>query len=128
VRLLLDTHVLIWWLLNDARLTRRARELLASPQSEVFVSSASALEISTKHRLGKLPGVTVLVEEFTTILDREQMIGLPITIEHALMAGTMRDAHSDPFDRILAAQSRIDQLSLVTGDQALKHLVPATIW
>jgi len=128
VRLLLDTHVLIWWLLSDARLTARVRELLASTESEVFVSSGSALEISTKHRLGKLPEVTALGEDFQAILEREQMVGLPITVEHALRAGMMRDTHADPFDRILAAQSEIDRLTLVTGDQALKQLVPAAIW
>ncbi len=128
MRLLVDTHVLIWWLMDEPRLSRRARELLTSPQAQVFVSSASALEIATKHRLGKLPGVKRLLDDFAGVLATAGMVGLPMTIEHALVAGSMRVEHADPFDRILAAQSKIERLSLVTSDAELRRLVPAVVW
>ena len=128
VRLLLDTHVLIWWLLDEPRLSRKARDLLTSPEAQVFVSSASALEMATKHRLGKLPGVKRLLDDFAGILATAGMSGLPMTIEHALAAGSIRAAHADPFDRILAAQSQIEQLLLVTSDAELSRLVPTTVW
>ena len=128
MRLLVDTHVLIWWLLDEPRLSPKARDLLSASDTQVLVSSASALEIATKHRLGKLPGVAALVEDFPGVLSRAQMIELPMTIEHAISAGTMRAAHADPFDRILAAQSQLEQLSLVTSDAELSRLVPTTVW
>lgn len=128
MRLLVDTHVLIWWLLDEPRLSARARNLLATPDAEVFVSSASAMEIATKHRLGKLPGVTALVADFPGVLVAARMIELPITIQHAIAVGSMRDTHADPFDRILAAQARIERLTLVTSDAALSRLVPDAFW
>jgi PIN domain nuclease of toxin-antitoxin system len=94
----------------------------------MFVSSASAMEIATKHRLGKLPGVAALVEQFDVILASEDIVALPINVSHAIVAGSMREAHADPFDRFLAAQAAIEQLSLVTGDAALRRLVPAAVW
>jgi PIN domain nuclease of toxin-antitoxin system len=84
--------------------------------------------MATKHRLGKLPGVKRLLDDFAGILATAGMSGLPMTIEHALAAGSMRAAHADPFDRILAAQSQIEQLLLVTSDAELSRLVPTTVW
>jgi PIN domain nuclease of toxin-antitoxin system len=128
VRLLIDTHVLIWWLLDEPRLSRTSRELLASSESEIFVSAASAMEIATKHRLGKLPHAAPLVADFGKIVAAADFIEMPITARHAIAAGSIRHTHADPFDRFLAAQATIEQISLMTSDETLRSLVPASVW
>ena len=128
MKLLLDTHVLVWWLLDDPALTRRAAAALRDPASEVFVSSASAWEIATKYRLGRIPQAEPLVLGFRRLIDAESWIPIPVTVEHALAAGMLDANHSDPFDRMLAAQARLEDLRLVTGDRALAALVPAVVW
>lgn len=127
--ILLDTHVVIWAFASPARLSLVARSLLEDPETDVLVSAASAWEIATKYRLGKLPGaeriVTGYLAHLTTLRARE----LPMTAAHALAAGLFDVAHRDPFDRMLAAQARAEGLSLVTADPAMA-LFPgiATCW
>lgn len=128
MKLLLDTHVLVWWLLDDPALSKRAAAALRSPASEVFVSSASAWEIATKYRLGRIPQAEPLVHGFRRLIEAERWIPISVTVEHALAAGTLKADHSDPFDRMLAAQARLEGLKLVTGDRALASLVPSALW
>ncbi len=128
MRLLLDTHVLVWWLLDDPALSKRASAALRDPASEIFVSSASAWEVATKYRLGRMPQAEPLVRGFRRLIDAERWIAIPVTLEHALAAGTLKAGHSDPFDRMLAAQARLENMKLVTGDRALAALVPAAVW
>ena len=128
MKLLLDTHVLVWWLLDDPALSKRAATALRDPASEVFVSSASAWEIATKYRLGRMPQAEPLVHGFRRLIDDARWIPIPVTVEHALAAGTLKGDHRDPFDRMLAAQSRLEDLKLVTGDRALAALAPSTLW
>jgi len=128
LKLLLDTHVLVWWLLDDPALSKRAATALRDPASEIFVSSASAWEIATKYRLGRMPQAEPLVQGFRRLIEGERWIAIPVTVEHALAAGTLKGDHSDPFDRMLAAQARLEDMKLVTGDRALAALVPSAVW
>ena len=126
---LLDTHTLLWALTEPTRLGARARPIVAARSSSLVVSAASAWEISTKQRLGKLPRADALVGGYAHHLDRLGVDRLPITEEHALLAGSLQWTHRDPFDRMLAAQAMIESLTLVTEDSALASLPGlATVW
>lgn len=125
---LLDTHALLWWLFDDSRLSKRAAGILRQPEHSVFVSSASAWEIATRHRLGKLRGVEPLVTDMSTWIKKAGFRELPITIAQAQRAGTWAVQHRDPFDRVLAAQSILDKLPLVSRDPAFEAFGIQTIW
>jgi PIN domain nuclease of toxin-antitoxin system len=125
---LLDTHTLLWALLEPARLSVPVREILRDPKTTVRVSSACAWEISTKYRLGKLPGGSAVVAEYEAHLRRFRAEELPITSAHALLAGSFPNAHRDPFDRILAAQSTLEGLPLLTNDPAFGDFPVTTVW
>jgi PIN domain nuclease of toxin-antitoxin system len=116
LRLLLDTHALIWWLAGEEALGRAAREAIEDESNAVFVSSASAMEVATKYRLGKLPSAALLAREFVTAIAEQGFAELPITVGHALRAGEMRIAHKDPFDRLLIAQAQLERLVLVSNE------------
>ena len=118
---LLDTHVLLWLLSDPQRVAASVREQLADRANALLVSSASALEVATKVRVGKLndSGLTA------TFASRLSAIGatvLPIGVDHALLAGLMPWAHRDPFDRLLVAQATIENATLVTVDRAMRKL------
>jgi PIN domain nuclease of toxin-antitoxin system len=119
MRYLIDTHVFLWWLFDDPKLPKSCRELIADPENEILVSSASAWEIATKHRLKKLHSADALVKDIADWVRRAGFVELPITIEHAQRAGCFDVPHRDPFDRMLAAQSTIESIPLVTMDKAL---------
>ena len=120
-RYLLDTHVLLWLLGAPDRVPEGVRTELANRDNELIVSAASAIEISTKVRLGKLDMPTLPA----TLPRRVADLGastLPITVEHGLLAGTLRWEHRDPFDRLLVAQATLEELLLVTVDRAITSL------
>jgi PIN domain nuclease of toxin-antitoxin system len=127
VTVLLDTATLIWALTEPARLTPEARAALDA-DGALLVSSASAWEITTKHRLGRLPAVTDLVNDWDGILDRFGLGRLPITHTHALRAGSFPVDHADPFDRMLAAQSELDDIPLVSPDHAFDRFPVRRVW
>lgn len=122
VRVLLDTHTLLWALTDPVRLGPTARNLIEDPQSELLVSAASTWEISTKRRLGKLPQSDVVVAGFERHLDHLGAQRLDITAEHAMLAGALDWSHRDPFDRMLAAQCMIESVALVTKNSAFVDL------
>ncbi len=128
MRVLLDTHVLLWWLFDDPALSKRARDIIADPDNDVLVSSVAGWEISTKHRLGKLPEAEEAVTDLATLLRRARMEVLPITLEHALAAGALPGPHRDPFDRMLMAQSRLEKLPLLSSDRVFKQYKVRTLW
>ena len=128
MKVLLDTHALIWWSSNDPRLSMVARELIQNPDTQVLVSAASAWEIATKARLGKLHGVQRLLSDFDALLAADGFTHLPITHQHALLAGSFDLAHRDPFDRMLAAQALIENAVLLSNDPELRVFAVATHW
>lgn len=128
MRLLLDTHALVWWWTDDKRLPAAPRAAIASPDNTVLVSAASAWEIATKHRLGKWPEVATLLDGFDTNLRRSRFASLPISHEHARLAGGLDGEHRDPFDRMLLAQARLEELAIVTGDPVFRAYGATVVW
>jgi PIN domain nuclease of toxin-antitoxin system len=128
VRLLLDTHALLWALAEPHRLSNRASGLIRSPDSEIFVSAVSAWEVATKYRLGKLPGAGAIVEAYHAHLNTLRANELPISAAHALRAGTLVSQHRDPFDRMLAAQAMLEGLPLLTSDAAFGAMPGVETW
>jgi PIN domain nuclease of toxin-antitoxin system len=115
VNLLLDTHVLLWWLSDDRTLTKPARKAIADPTAVVYVSAVTAWEISIKRALGKLSAPDDLEDE----LRRGGLAELPVTVADALVAGSLPKHHDDPFDRTLVAQAHRRNLTIVTRDPLL---------
>ena len=128
VNLSLVTHALISWWTDDSQLSKRARNLLLDTENAIHVSAASAWEIAIKQRIGKLQGVPYASEQFSSLVDADGFAHLPMRYEHALRAGAHPSGHSDPFDRMLAAQSEIEGMSLITRDPLLKEFGCKTIW
>ena len=128
MKILLDTHALLWWLLDDLRLTEVARRAISPADHQVLVSSASAWEIATKHRLGKLPEIGEIINKLPHHCRKERFEVLPIGFEHALLAGQLPGPHRDPFDRMLIAQSRKEDLHVVTGDAVFAEYGVKVVW
>lgn len=116
---IIDTHILLWWLFDDPKLdTLECRNIIREPKHKILVSSASAWEISTKYRLGKLPEAKPLLEAYQQILHQAKFVELSITTTHALRAGSLPISHRDPFDRMLMAQAELENLPIITYDKA----------
>jgi PIN domain nuclease of toxin-antitoxin system len=129
VRLLLDTHALLWWVFADPKLSRPARAAIDSNgENEVFVSAASAWEIATKYRIGKLPDARVVADDISGTIAAEGFRELTISIRHAQRAGDLRGHHNDPFDRMLIAQAIIDDLTLVSNERAFDVYGVKRLW
>lgn len=128
MRLLLDTHALLWWFVDDERLSARARALIADEANEVLVSAASAWEIATRHRLGKLPHAADAHLRFEELVVADGFVHLPISYRHSLRAGGYPLRHGDPFDRMLAAQAELERVALVTLDPAFADFPIETLW
>jgi PIN domain nuclease of toxin-antitoxin system len=128
VRVLLDTSAVLWWFAEDAKLSTTARNLLSRNDTVGLVSAASAWEICTKVRIGKLPAARELCEDFLGMLNQHQFEALPISVEHGRLAGRMAGAHKDPFDRILAAQALVEGMPLVTNDPVFLAFGVTVIW
>lgn len=118
MRVLLDTHVLLWCLGGDRRLDRKTAALLRSPATDVFFSAASVWELAIKASLGKFRGD---LEEVLRVLETEGFGELPVTARHAAEVSTLPLHHRDPFDRLLVAQGRVEGLRLYTDDTALER-------
>jgi PIN domain nuclease of toxin-antitoxin system len=128
MRLLLDTHALIWWLAGDAQLSPSARSAIEDEGNEVFVSAASAWEVATKHRLGKLPGAGPLAVDFAREVRAQGFAPLPITLEHGQVAGSLAGNHRDPFDRMLVAQAREEKMGLVSIETLFDNFGVTRLW
>ena len=126
-QLLLDTHALFWWWLEDPKLSSSALDAIVGAEV-VCVSPISALELGIKYRLGKLPGGDKVVTRFRWLLIRDRLRVIPLTIVHSLHAASYEPPHRDPFDRVLAAQAELEELTLVTRDPAFAAFPCSTLW
>ena len=128
MKLLIDTHIVFWSLIEVSQLSEVARSAIISEDNDVFVSVASAWEIAIKVGLNKWPEARPLLDGFEAALAEAKFILLPISVAHARAAGLMAARHRDPFDRLLASQAAIDDLVLVTADPMFTALGSRVIW
>jgi PIN domain nuclease of toxin-antitoxin system len=128
LKLLLDTHALIWWLAGDEALSPPARSAIADEANAVAVSAASAMEVATKFRIGKLPDAVLLAQDFERIVAAQGFAELAITVHHARLAGEMKIAHKDPFDRLLIAQALVEDMVLVSNEARFDGFAVQRLW
>lgn len=121
MRLLLDTHVLLWALADSPRLSNDAREYLTDPDNECWASSASVWEIAIKTSLGKY-SLGVPLARLERAIDEAGLLTLDVTMRHATAVERIKTPHSDPFDRLLLAQCEVETLRLLTTDKALRGM------
>ncbi|MCF6267779.1 MAG: type II toxin-antitoxin system VapC family toxin [Desulfuromusa sp.] len=120
VTVLLDTHIFLWWLFDDPKLPVEIRDTISNPANTILVSSASVWEISTKYRLGKLPEAAQVAKNVPVWIEKAGFHPLVITPEHAQLSGEWNLAHRDPFDRMLAAQAKLEKVCLASIDKELE--------
>ena len=118
MRLLLDTHVLLWWLSDDRKLAKNARDIIADSNNDVLVSSASLWEVAIKASLGRLE---IELDDLENAIVRNGFRPLPIGFRHAVTVGRLPAIHRDPFDRMLVAQARVEELRLVSHDRVFER-------
>jgi PIN domain nuclease of toxin-antitoxin system len=128
VRLLIDTHALLWWLSDDPSLSRAARKAMAETSNVLLVSAASAWEIATKVRLGRLPGAAELAADFQGFMRREGFTALDISADHAIRAGLLPGPLKDPFDRMLISQAQAENVPIVTNERAFEAYGVRRVW
>ena len=128
MRLLLDTHALLWWFAGDNRLSVRSRRAVENPENEVLVSAATAWEITTKYRLGKLPDADALVHDLKGAIASQGFEELPISVAEAARSGALPGPLRDPFDRILIAQALSLELTLVSNETVFGNYGVHRLW
>lgn len=128
MKVLLDTHALLWAVLSPSTLSRKASAVIADESNIILVSAASAWEIATKVRLGKLPGAEAFEREFLDVVDDAGYTLLPIDAASALRAGRLTSEHRDPFDRILAAQALAQDIPILSTDTKLDTFGIRRLW
>jgi PIN domain nuclease of toxin-antitoxin system len=129
VRLLLDTHAFLWWVFADPKLSRTARAAISDDvENSVFVSAASAWEIATKYRIGKLSDARVVAEDISSAISGEGFSPLAVSVLHAERAGRLVGHHRDPFDRMLIAQAISEDLVLLSNERAFEAYGVKRLW
>lgn len=128
MRALLDTHAFVWWLEGSPRLSRRARSVLAREGNEIFVSAATAWEITTKARLGRLPFATDVAADVFGAIVGQGFHPLEITTVHAQRAGWLPGHHADPWDRMLIAQAQAEGLAVVSNETRFEEYGITRVW
>lgn len=128
MRALLDTHTFLWWLSGEKGLSRKARAAIEDEANIVFVSAASAWEITTKFRLGKLPGAAIVAQDVAAAVTSQAFSHLPISLGHAQRAGSLPGPHRDPFDRMLIAQAQAESLVLVSNETVFDAYGVGRLW
>jgi PIN domain nuclease of toxin-antitoxin system len=128
VRLLLDTHAFLWWVIDDDRLSEQAGELVADGSNEVYLSAASVWEIAIKAGLGRLRLPDDAWSFTPAQLERNAFQALPVHVSHAVAVIALPDLHSDPFDRMLVAQAMSEGLTIVSGDPEIARYPVAVAW
>lgn len=125
--ILLDTHAFLWFATGDEDLSAAARDAITTTD-EVFVSAATAWEVRTKYRLGKLSSAAALAHDLASAVRRLELTELPITFADGDLAGALGGTHRDPFDRLLIAQSLNNELSLVSNETVFDDFGVTRIW
>jgi PIN domain nuclease of toxin-antitoxin system len=128
VRLLLDTHALLWWLLGDNALSAAAQAAVANEANQTFISAVTAWEIAIKHKQGRLPSAARLIVDLDDIIARQGFMELSITIRNAESAGGLPLFHKDPFDRMLIAQALAENLMLVSNEVIFDRYGALRLW
>jgi PIN domain nuclease of toxin-antitoxin system len=128
VRLLLDTHTLLWWLSGNEKMSLPARSAIGDSANAVYVSTVTAWEISTKYRIGKLPSAAPVVGHFGETLKRNKFNELPITLAHAERAESLPGEHRDPFDRMLIAQAILERMRFISLDAKIDAFGVDRLW
>lgn len=128
MNVLLDTHAFLWWVIDDAQLSTTAKAMIAEPTNTIYLSVVSAWEIIIKERTGKL---SLPESPETYILSRltaNRFATLPVEMPHVLQIASLPDHHRDPFDRLLIAQSQVENIPLLTTDQLISQYSVNVIW
>ena len=128
VRVLLDTHAFLWWIADSARLSGAARRMIDDDANSVFVSAASAWEITTKHRIGKLAQAEAVALDVAGSIAGQGFEELAITVDDAARAGRLPGLHRDPFDRVLIAQALVRDLAIVSADKVFDGYGVRRLW
>ena len=128
MRALLDTHALLWWLDGDKRLSKPARDFIGEEANTVFVSAASAWEIATKVRIGKLPGAAEIASNLASCMASQGFTDLPISLADGARAGNLPGPHRDPFDRMLIAQAQAHDLPLISNEAVFDDYGIRRLW
>lgn len=128
MRALLDTHAFLWWIADSGRLSRKARRLIADETNDIAVSAASAWEIATKHRIGRLPGGEAVALDVAGRISDQGFSELPISVSDGERAGRLPGPHRDPFDRMLAAQALSRGLPIISIDGVFDRYGVDRLW
>ena len=128
MRVLVDTCSLLWWWAVPEKLSPRCLSLVQDRANEIWVSTGTAWEISTKHPIGKLPSGERIISQWEERFLEDGFRELPISCALALRAGSLPGIHRDPFDRIIAAQAIVDSITVATPDRAIAGLGADCIW
>ena len=128
MRVLLDSHTVLWWLTGDPRLSRRAQEVIEETANSISVSAASVWEIAIKAAKGKLRLPPGAEDRIRSEMASAGFVELPVTWDHAFAVRSLNAHHHDPFDRLLIAQSRIEGLTIVTNDRLLRRYDVDCLW
>lgn len=128
MRVLLDTHAFLWWIADSGRLSGTARRLIADETNDIAVSAASAWEIATKHRIGRLPGGEAVALDVAGRISDQGFSELPISVSDGERAGRLPGPHRDPFDRMLAAQALARGLPIISIDGVFDRYGLDRLW
>ncbi len=128
MKALLDTHVFIWWVLDDERLPFFVRDLLADEKNELYLSAASCWEMMIKAKIGRLRFPESPEKFIPDQMKLNKLSGLPVQIVHALHVYTLPEHHKDPFDRMLIAQAQVERLPIITNDSLLAAYDAKILW
>lgn len=128
MKLLLDTHAFLWWVVGDETLSHAAKAAIGDVENEVFVSAASVWEVTTKHRLRKLPHAGAIAADVVAVIEAQGFTGLSIAPRHAQLSGSFAGALRDPFDRMLIAQAQIEAMTLVSNETGFDAYGVMRLW
>jgi PIN domain nuclease of toxin-antitoxin system len=128
LRVLFDTHALIWWFSDNPSLPQGVRGIIGDTDNTLLVSAASAWEIAIKYQKGKFHKVADLVSDFSGRIDREGFQLLSISVEHGIRAGLLPGLHKDPFDRMLIAQAQAESIPIISNDTIFDHYGVRRLW